>query len=107
MANESDLLTKIEANTRATAQLLALGLDRSMREALLAPFEGEQRFTVYRLSDGARSAREVARLANTTHPTVGRWWEGWVAAGLAEEVGESVRATLDPSLILLLRKVGA
>lgn len=101
MTTDSELLAQIAANTRAISQLLALSLPKGFTNRLMLTFETEAKRSAYLASDGERSAREVARLAGTTHPTVGRWWDEWKAKGLVIE-GEGGRAIAAYDLSLLL-----
>ena len=101
---EGDLVEEIARNTRTIAQLLALSVASEQVTAKLAGIlDTRQRREAYSASDGQRSAREVARIAGTTHPTVARWWEDWAGKGLAVDGGQGrMRATLDLELFGLV-----
>lgn len=102
MDAQTDLLTEIARNTREIARLLAVALPRGFTAKLDRTFDSSQKRDAYSASDGFRSAREVARLADTTHPTVGRWWTEWLDKGLVEECdGGRMRALFDLSLLTL------
>lgn len=40
----------------------------------------------YQSSNGERTGRQVADVANVTQPTVTRWWKTWIMAGIAEAI---------------------
>ncbi len=87
MTEDKVLLVEIATNTRRMCQLLSLSLPKSFTSRLARTFDTDTKRAVYMLSDGSRSAREVARLAETSHPTVGRWWVDWESRGLMEDAG--------------------
>ena len=103
MTNDDALLLReIATNTKLIAQLLSVSLPKGFTSRVGRTLDSEQKRIAYQHTDGVRSAREVSRLAGTTHPTVGRWGEDWVAMGLAEDVatGRS-RAAFDLKLLTL------
>lgn len=102
MIDDAGTLREIAENTRAIAQLLALSVGREVRDKLGAVLDTDSKRAAYVASDGQRSAREVGRLADSTHPTIRRWWNEWTELGLAEEDSSGrVRAVLDLRLFAL------
>ena len=100
MENLEAVLQRIEANTAVIAQLLAVSLPRGFVSRLYSVLDSDVKRQVYILSTGARSAREVARLAETSHPTVGRWWADWLERGLVEDPGDGrMKASFNLALI--------
>jgi hypothetical protein len=99
---ELRLLQEIAASTRAIAQLLAVSLPKGFTSRLSGTLDSDAKRTAYQVSDGVRSAREVARLSETSHPTIGRWWADWESRGLAEATTDGrVRAVFDLRLVQL------
>ena len=100
MADQETLLEEIALNTRAIAQLLALSVAKDdVTSRLAAVLDTDQRRSAYIASDGNRSAREVARIADTTHPTIGKWWDDWAVRGLVVGPGNGrMRAIIDLEL---------
>ena len=85
LRSDRELLEQIERNTRLIAQLLAVTAGRDLMINLRAVLDTAEKEKAYALSDGERSAREVAKQAGTTHSTVGRWWREWREKGLVVE----------------------
>jgi hypothetical protein len=40
----------------------------------------------YQSSDGERSSRDVAEIANVSQFTIAKWWKIWIKAGIADPV---------------------
>lgn len=40
----------------------------------------------YQSSDGEKTLREVAEMANVGTSTISRWWKAWIKAGIAESI---------------------
>ena len=96
------LLMQIAENTRLIAQLLSVSLPKQFTARVSRTLDTEAKRSAYQHTDGSKSAREVARLAGTTHPTVRRWWQEWNAMGLADDTAQGrSKATFDLRLLSL------
>lgn len=105
IARQLELLERIEANTRSCLQILVLAHRNELNEALSAILGDSAKLTAYRESDGSHSAREVARRAKTSHPTIGRWWDEWKRLGFMNDSGSDgsrARHTIEPQIVELL-----
>ena len=40
----------------------------------------------YESSDGEKTSREVAEMANVSQFTISKWWKAWIKAGIAESI---------------------
>ena len=51
----------------------------------------------YQSSDGEKTSREVAEMANVSQFTISKWWKEWIKAGIAESIsvqrGERAKRT--------------
>ena len=58
--NDRELLEAIERNTRAIAQLLSRSVASKVLDRIKTILDTDQKLNTYALSDGDRSARELA-----------------------------------------------
>jgi hypothetical protein len=64
----------------------------SLRESLVVALDTEKRRTVYDLSIGTATSREVGTAAGVSHVTVLRWWDEWARSGLMQATSIPGRA---------------
>lgn len=57
-----------------------------VKELLLKILESPEERVAYQSSDGERSTRSVADIANVGHYRIADWWKTWIKAGIAEPV---------------------
>jgi hypothetical protein len=69
---------------RQTSWLRLLGI-QTLRPLLDQCLRNERHRLVYEYSDGSRSVRDVARIANVGVATVSRLWGEWLASGICTE----------------------
>jgi DNA-binding PadR family transcriptional regulator len=51
-----------------------------LQEILQSPEE----IIAYQISDGEKTSREVADVANVSQSSIAKWWKAWINAGIAE-----------------------
>src|SRR6266581_666606 len=71
MTADSEILAELREQTK---WLRLLGF-QSLRPLISEVLASERDRLVYELSDGARTARELGKLAGVSHPTVLRLWQ--------------------------------
>jgi hypothetical protein len=76
-----DMLRELRQQTQ---WLRLLGLQQ-LRPLLLTMLSTNSQKTIYELSDGQRSVRDIARLAGVGSATVSRLWNQWQSQGVATE----------------------
>lgn len=81
MDDRNEILAELREQTK---WLRLLGF-RSLRPLITEVLTSERDRLVYELSDGLRTARDIAKVAGVTHPTVLRLWQEWRALGLCAE----------------------
>jgi len=57
-----------------------------VKELLIRLLVSPEEKVAYQSSDGEKTSREVAEIANVSHPTISKWWKAWIKAGVAESV---------------------
>lgn len=57
-----------------------------VKKLLLEILSSPKEKNAYQSSDGKKSSKEVASLANVSYVTVTLWWKKWIKAGIAEAV---------------------
>jgi len=57
-----------------------------VRDLLLGILESPEERVAYQFSDGRKTIREVAKLANVGTGTVSKWWKNWERAAITEPV---------------------
>lgn len=81
MVDTEDILGELKEQTR-WLRVLAL---QEIRPALEETLDKPEMRVVYELSDGRRTAREIADAASIgSHSTVTAWWSKWAGLGLME-----------------------
>jgi hypothetical protein len=80
-SHDSLILDELRIQTR---WLRLLGL-QALRPVLLEVLRTDKQRAVFEYSDGARSVREIARLAGVGAGSVSRMWSQWIAAGICVE----------------------
>lgn len=53
---------------------------------LLSILDSPEKMVAYQASDGEKTSREVAKIANVTQVTIIKWWKAWIKAGIAEPI---------------------
>jgi hypothetical protein len=89
---EAETLEAILSEARRQTDLLVVIALRDAREAAAALLTTQKHRTVYGLSDGSRSSRQIETSSGVPKSTVIAWWKEWRRAGLAVEEGGSVRS---------------
>jgi hypothetical protein len=75
-----------------------------VKKLLLEILASPEEKIAYQSSDGKKSSKEVANLANVSYATVTLWWKRWTKAGIAEAV--SVRGGKRARRLFLLDDFG-
>jgi len=57
-----------------------------IRQRLLTNLESPEEKTAYELSDGKKTTRQVASKVKVGKDTVAKWWNNWIAVGIAEPI---------------------
>lgn len=57
---------------------------QQLRNILTQNLKTNNELLIYEASDGIRGAREVAKIAGTSHPTVLSYWKKWAKVGIVE-----------------------
>ena len=57
-----------------------------VKKILLEILPSPEEKNAYQSSDGKKSSKEVANLANVSYVTITLWWKKWIKAGIAEGV---------------------
>jgi predicted HTH transcriptional regulator len=57
-----------------------------VKELLLSILDSPEKMVAYQASDGEKTSREIAKIANASQPTVTKWWKAWIKAGIADPV---------------------
>ena len=57
-----------------------------VKKLLLEILSGPEEKVAYQSSDGKRTSREVADMANVSQFSIAKWWKAWIKAGIAEPV---------------------
>jgi len=57
-----------------------------VKELLIGILVSPEEKVAYQSSDGEKTSRDVAEIANVSHPTISIWWKAWIKAGIAESV---------------------
>ena len=57
-----------------------------VKELLIKILVSPAEKVAYQSSDGEKTSREVAGIANVSQPTISKWWKTWIRAGVAESV---------------------
>ena len=57
-----------------------------VKELLIGILTSPEEKVAYQSSDGGKTSREVADIANVSQPTISKWWKAWIKAGIAEPV---------------------
>ena len=84
-APPTDAREAILAELRTTNALLRILLLPTLRETLEQTLGSDAERRAYEHSDGARTTREVAKLAGASAGAVPGWWKKWRLAGAALE----------------------
>jgi len=79
---EKKLIQTLEELVKWTRVTSIPHVKKLLLEILTTPEEK----IAYESSNGERTGREVAEVANVTQPTVARWWKIWTKAGIAEAI---------------------
>ena len=75
-------LTNIEAYLMELVFLTRLRDIDQIKKAVNEELDTLERKRVYELTDGIRSQRDIARLANVPERTISNWWHKWLQVGL-------------------------
>ena len=82
MDQENDrVLAQLQEQTQ-WLRFLAL---KELRPVLEEALQEEAHRRIYDLSDGSRTAREIAQEVGVTHPTILRLWTRWMALGIVAQ----------------------
>ena len=57
-----------------------------VKELLLSILKSPEEMVVYQSSNGEKTSREVADVANVSQFSIAKWWKAWIKAGIAESV---------------------
>lgn len=57
-----------------------------IRQRLLTNLESLEEKTAYELSDGKKTIRQVASKVKAGKDTITKWWNNWIALGIAEPI---------------------
>ena len=57
-----------------------------VKNILLAILASPEEKIAYQSSDGERTSRKVADMANVSQPQISKWWKTWIKAEIAEPV---------------------
>ena len=55
-----------------------------VNELLLSVLKSPEEMIAYQISDGEKTSREVADVANVGKSSIVKWWKVWIRAGIAE-----------------------
>lgn len=55
-----------------------------LKAVLLEELDADEKKLVYENSDGDRSSRDIAKLANVSYKTVQHYWKSWSEIGIVE-----------------------
>jgi len=55
-----------------------------VKELLLSILKSPEEMIAYQISDGEKTSREVADVANVSQSSIAKWWKDWIRAGIAE-----------------------
>jgi hypothetical protein len=81
MVTDDAILNELREQTK-WLRLLGLG---SVRPLITQVLTSDRDRLVYENTNGLRTAREVAKLAGVSHPTVLKLWQDWLALGICIE----------------------
>ena len=81
MTGDDAILDELREQTK-WLRLLGLG---ALRPLVTTVVKSDRDKVVYEQSNGERTAREVAKVARVTHPTVLRLWQDWLSLGICIE----------------------
>jgi hypothetical protein len=81
MSSDDAILDELREQTK---WLRVLGLG-SLRPLVTTVVKSDRDKVVYEQSNGERTARDVAKIARVTHPTVLRLWQDWLSLGICIE----------------------
>lgn len=96
MGNERELNRVVELLEDIRA-LMHISAKEKIDQIRAQAFDDPKQIEAYKLLDGTTSLRKIARKVGVTHPTVGRWLEGWRTLGLVDPK-ENAR-TLSPDVL--------
>jgi len=82
MSKEDKMIELLEELVKWTRVTSIPNVKKLLLEILTSPEEK----IAYQESSGKTSSREVAKQANVSQFTVGKWWKKWIKAGIAESV---------------------
>lgn len=57
-----------------------------IRQLLLKNLESPEEKIAYSLSDGEKTTRQVASKVKAGKDTIAKWWNNWIAVGIAEPI---------------------
>jgi hypothetical protein len=57
-----------------------------VKELLIGILTSPEEKVAYQSSDGGKTSREVADIANVSQFTISKWWKAWIKAGIAESI---------------------
>ena len=80
--NDEQIVRELAEQTK---WLRVLGME-VLRPRLMEQLSSTRDRVIYEFSDGERGARDVAKQAKVSHPTVLRSWQEWLASGICAEV---------------------
>jgi len=91
------ILEALLVEARRQSQLLALLALAPAREAAMRTLVNDKQRAAYKLSDGTRSARQIASEIGASKTSVADWWREWRRLGLVGTVDERAQIvfTLD------------
>lgn len=57
-----------------------------VKDLLIGTLTSQEEKVAYQSSDGEKTSREVAEMANVSKFTILKWWTAWIKAGIAESI---------------------
>lgn len=82
MSKEDSIIKLLEEMVKWTKVTSIPHVKKLLLEILSSPEEK----VAYQSSDGERTSREVADMANVSQFRIAKWWKAWIKAGIAEAV---------------------
>ena len=104
--NLTKLLVRIEREPVIISTGLRLLVDKKIKQILKEELDIDQKWQVYELTEGARSRREIARIASVSDDIIQGWWGRWVFNSLLREDPRTGRSYKSLSLQELGLKLG-
>jgi hypothetical protein len=57
-----------------------------VKDLLIGILTSPEEKVAYQSSDGEKTSREVAEMANVSQFTISKWWKAWIKAGITESI---------------------